>query len=174
MEPRLILIFRIEWWFSFYFFLDWKYPFWVNFLQTIQIVSLSWNLLPRLFQIFKIRCWCSFSFWTFFINFNQNINLAFWSYLINLRLFAETWRQWPFLFTSRRPNRYHQAVSWLFQALFFVKTEEIQKKLQQDTNANLKHYGKQEKYLLHRKQQYKGRTPWSEKMFILATNQILK
>ena len=99
--------------------------------------------------------------------------MAFWSYLINLRLFAETWRQWLFLFTSRRPNRYHQAVSWLFQALFFVKTEEIQKKLQQDTHAKLKHYGKQEKYLLHRKQQYKGRTPWSEKMFILLQTKFL-
>ena len=27
---------------------DWKYPFWVNFVEKIKIVSLGWILVPRL------------------------------------------------------------------------------------------------------------------------------
>ena len=53
LEPRLIWIFKIWRWFSFYSFLDWKYSFWVNLAQKIKIVSLSWNLVPRLFWIIK-------------------------------------------------------------------------------------------------------------------------
>ena len=33
---------------------DWKYPFCINLVQKIQIVSLSWNLVPRLTQICRI------------------------------------------------------------------------------------------------------------------------
>ena len=29
---------------------------------------------------------------------------------------------------SRRPSRCHQAICWFFEALFFAKTEEIEKK----------------------------------------------
>ena len=39
--------------------LDWKYPFWVNLIQKMKIVSLSWNLVPILIQICIIQWWCS-------------------------------------------------------------------------------------------------------------------
>ena len=42
-----------------FYFLDWKYPSWVNLFHKFKIVSLSWNILPRLFWICKIRWWCS-------------------------------------------------------------------------------------------------------------------
>ena len=38
----------------FYFFLDYKYPFWVNLAEKFKIVSLSCNLMPTLFGISKI------------------------------------------------------------------------------------------------------------------------
>ena len=38
-------------------FLERKYPFWVNLLQKIKIVSLFRNLLPRLIRICRIQ-WC--------------------------------------------------------------------------------------------------------------------
>ena len=36
---------------------DWKYFFWVNLIQKLKIVSLSWNFVPRLIQIFRIPRW---------------------------------------------------------------------------------------------------------------------
>ena len=33
---------------------DWKYPFWVNLVQKLNILSLSWNLVFRLIQIYRI------------------------------------------------------------------------------------------------------------------------
>ena len=85
LEPRLIWIFKIWRWFSFYSFLDWKYSFWVNLAQKIKIVSLSWNLVPRLFWIFKIwRWWSFFCFRPSFASFVHKIHLAFWCYLMNL------------------------------------------------------------------------------------------
>ena len=54
IEPRLIRIYRTQWWFSlFFFFLDWKYPFCINLVQKFKIVSLGWYLSPRLLQIDK-------------------------------------------------------------------------------------------------------------------------
>ena len=34
---------------------DWKYPFWVNLVQNIKIISLSQNLLPRPIRICRIN-----------------------------------------------------------------------------------------------------------------------
>ena len=43
---------------------DQKYAFWVNLVQKLEIVCLSWNLVPTLIQICKIQWWCSlFFFW---------------------------------------------------------------------------------------------------------------
>ena len=42
------------------FFLEQKYPFWVNLIKKFKIVSLSWNLVSRLFQICKIWWWLIF------------------------------------------------------------------------------------------------------------------
>ena len=38
---------------------DWKYLFWVNLVQKLKIISLSWNFVPRLIQICRIPWWCS-------------------------------------------------------------------------------------------------------------------
>ena len=36
-----------------FYFLGWKYPFWVKMVQNFKIVSLSGNIVARLFQIVK-------------------------------------------------------------------------------------------------------------------------
>ena len=38
---------------------DWKYPFWVNWVQKLKIISLSWILVLRLIQIWRIPWYCS-------------------------------------------------------------------------------------------------------------------
>ena len=38
---------------------NWKYLSWVNFVQKLKIISLSWNFVPRLIQICRIPWWCS-------------------------------------------------------------------------------------------------------------------
>ena len=38
---------------------DKKYPFWVNLVQKLKIVSLRWNMGPRLIHIWRIQWWCS-------------------------------------------------------------------------------------------------------------------
>ena len=40
---------------------DRKFPFWVNLVQKIKFVCLSWNLVPRLIRISRIQWW-------FFVN----------------------------------------------------------------------------------------------------------
>ena len=37
---------------------NWKYLSWVNFVQKLKIISLSWNFVPRLIQICRISWWC--------------------------------------------------------------------------------------------------------------------
>ena len=37
---------------------NWKYLFWVNLVQKLKIISLSWNFVPRLIQICRIPWWC--------------------------------------------------------------------------------------------------------------------
>ena len=39
---------------------NWKYRFWVNLVQKLKIMSLSWNFVPRLIQIRGIPWGCSF------------------------------------------------------------------------------------------------------------------
>ena len=50
----LIQISRIEWFFRFRL----EIPFFGNFVQKINIVSLSWSLVPRLIRISRIKWWC--------------------------------------------------------------------------------------------------------------------
>ena len=38
-----------------------KYPFWVNLVQKVKIISLSWNLVPTLIRICRIQ-WCCWLF----------------------------------------------------------------------------------------------------------------
>ena len=40
-----------------FFGFDQNYFFWANFVQTIKIVTLSWNLVPRLIEIYRIQWW---------------------------------------------------------------------------------------------------------------------
>ena len=77
-EPRLIPI----WQFWFFFFLDLKYPFRVNLVQILKIVSLSWNLVPRIFRICNIRWWCSRFFFSTFLHVSSKKSI--WCCLINL------------------------------------------------------------------------------------------
>ena len=37
----------------------WTGFFWVNLVQKLKIISLSWNFVPRLIQIGRIPWWCS-------------------------------------------------------------------------------------------------------------------
>ena len=37
------------------FVFEWKYPFWVNLVQKIKIISLSWNLVPTLIRICRVQ-----------------------------------------------------------------------------------------------------------------------
>ena len=37
---------------------NWKYLFWVNLVQKLKIISLSWNFAPRLIQICRNLWWC--------------------------------------------------------------------------------------------------------------------
>ena len=53
--------------------------FWVNLVQKLKIISLSWNFVPRLIQICRIPWWCSLfpfstvdTFWGKFDLKNQN------------------------------------------------------------------------------------------------------
>ena len=65
------------------FFLEQKYPFWVNLIKKFKIVSLSWNLVSRLFQICKIWWWLIFCVTPFFAFFVQKTHLAL-CHLINI------------------------------------------------------------------------------------------
>ena len=38
---------------------NWKYLCWVNLVQKLKIICLSWNFVPRIIQICTIPCWCS-------------------------------------------------------------------------------------------------------------------
>ena len=39
--------------------LNWKYPFWASLVETIKIVSFSWNVICWLIRICRIQWWCS-------------------------------------------------------------------------------------------------------------------
>ena len=53
----------------------WKCIFWVNLVQKLRIISLSWNFVPRLIQICRIPWWCS-PFWANLVKKNQNVSLS--------------------------------------------------------------------------------------------------
>ena len=42
-----------------FYVLDWKYLFWANLVQKINMVSLSWDLVPILIRICRIQWQCS-------------------------------------------------------------------------------------------------------------------
>ena len=54
---------------------NWKCLFWVNLVQKLRIISLSWNFVPRLIQICRIPWWCS-PFWANLVKKNQNVSLS--------------------------------------------------------------------------------------------------
>ena len=86
LVPRIIWICCVRWWcsffsFCFFFFLDWKYLFWVNFIRKIKIIYLKSNLLHRLSRIRSVWWWCSdFLFWVrntfFWVNLVQKIKIV--------------------------------------------------------------------------------------------------
>ena len=43
-----------------FFFFQWKYHFWANLVQKIEILTLSWNLVPTIIRTWRIQWWCSF------------------------------------------------------------------------------------------------------------------
>ena len=55
MVLRLIQIWRIQKWCSFFFVFDRKYTFFWNFIPKIEIVCWNWNLESRLIWICRIR-----------------------------------------------------------------------------------------------------------------------
>ena len=105
LEPRLIQICRKNskirwyWYFSFFFFIDRKYPSCVNLVQKFKRVSVRRNLVPRLIWICKIL-WCSlFYFRTFLQVLSKNqFSILMLSDFSSSSLVAETWSQWLFLF----------------------------------------------------------------------------
>ena len=64
IEPKLIRIHRVWWWFSLFYILDWKLSFWLNLVERFKVVvRFSWNLVPWAFPVDKIWWRCSlFSF----------------------------------------------------------------------------------------------------------------
>ena len=46
----------------FFFFWDWRYPFWANLVQKTKIISLRWTLVIRLIRVCRYRC-SLFCFW---------------------------------------------------------------------------------------------------------------
>ena len=64
--------------FTFSFF-NQKYHFWANLVKKIEIVSLSWHLLPRLIRIYWIQWWCWLIFdqkYSFWANLVQKIKIV--------------------------------------------------------------------------------------------------
>ena len=65
-----------------------KYPFSVNLVQKIKIISLSWNLVPILIWICKIQWWCSL------FPFSTRNTFFFWGgggFRLNLSVWTEIW-----------------------------------------------------------------------------------
>ena len=84
-----------------------KYPFCVNLVQKIKIISLSWNLVPILIWICKIQWWCSlFPFSTrntfFFWGGGGRISFKFVS--LNWNLVPRRWYLLPIGTYSKMDN----------------------------------------------------------------------
>ena len=94
MVPRLIRIYRIQWWSSLFFF-DRKYTFWASLVQKIKIVSWRWNLAPRLIQIRKIQWCCSlFAFSSSKLRPKYLFGILMLPVYSPSSLLAEAWNQW--------------------------------------------------------------------------------
>ena len=61
---------------------NWKYLFWVNLVQKLEIISLSWNFVPRLIRICRIPWWCSL--------FLFSTGIPFWANLVQ----KNKWSYW--------------------------------------------------------------------------------
>ena len=59
---------------------DWKYLFWVNLVQKLKIISLTWKFVTRIIQICRIPWWCSL--FLFLKNQNCQFELKFRTRLI--------------------------------------------------------------------------------------------
>ena len=91
--------------------LDCKYPFWINLVQEIKTVSLSWNLVLRIIRIWRIQSWCSLSF--FFLtgsiflveNLIQKIKIVSWSWNLEPILIQICRTRWgcPFFLVRKYP-----------------------------------------------------------------------
>ena len=77
---------------------DWKDPFWVNLVQKLKIVSLSWNFVLRIIQICRITQYVHIFFFQpeqiFWINLIQKVKIASWSWNLVPRLIRICWIQW--------------------------------------------------------------------------------
>ena len=81
-----------------FFVFECQYPFWVNLVQKIKIISLSWNLVSRLIQICRIQWWYllflllmgNTLFWA---NLVQKIKIISWSWNLVPRLIQICWIQ---------------------------------------------------------------------------------
>ena len=63
---------------------DWKYIFWVNLVQKLKIISLSWNFVTRLIQICRIPWWYSL--------FCFRLEIQFWANLIQkIKIVSLSW-----------------------------------------------------------------------------------
>ena len=62
------------------FYLERKYPFWVNLVQKFKIVCLRWNLVQKLFQIFVT--------WWRLVKISENISVL-QSVLLNFKIVLE-------------------------------------------------------------------------------------
>ena len=65
MVPRLIRIWRVQWWYSFLLFSTRSITFFGNLFQTIKTVCWNWNLESKLIPICRIQWWFSFLFFSF-------------------------------------------------------------------------------------------------------------
>ena len=69
---------------------DRKCSFWVNLVQKVRIISLSWNLVPTLIRISRIQWWCLLSGfdqeYPFWANLVQKIKIVSlrWDFILKL------------------------------------------------------------------------------------------
>ena len=83
---------------------DQKCPFWVNLVQKVRIISLSWNLVPTLIRISRIQWWCSLSGfdreYTFWANLVQKIKIFSLRWGLILKLIEIRTIQWRYSILS--------------------------------------------------------------------------
>ena len=111
-----------------------KYPFCVNLVQKIKIISLSWDLVLRLIWICTIQWWCSFFVFDWKYPFLANLvqKIKFVSFSWNLvptliRICTILWWCSIFLFQTR---------NIFFRQIWSKKKSNCQFKLKFDTEIN--------------------------------------